>query len=181
MLTSSTSTARAAHQAAQHIDKPIYPKDLTKISPTGSTSSCTGFWRRDARTWRTVHHRRAAHAFDDRGDPPSNQIARRAMRTKRGDYQLFDAGQLSAAQHRSTAESYAAEGSGLRGDPPQPQPWLADWRRPACLGCRAHRRSWPAMQASFTASWKADMSGNRFQRRAPTASGRNPRRLPNDR
>lgn len=40
------------------------------------------------------------------------QIARRTMRTNRGgDYQLFDAGQLTAAQHRSTAESYAAEGN----------------------------------------------------------------------
>jgi Domain of unknown function (DUF4129) len=34
------------------------------------------------------------------------------MRSKRGgDYQLFDAGQLTAAQHRATAESYAVEGN----------------------------------------------------------------------
>lgn len=39
-------------------------------------------------------------------------IARRTMRTKRGgDYQLFEAAQLTAAQHRATAESYAAEGN----------------------------------------------------------------------
>ncbi len=39
-------------------------------------------------------------------------IARRTMRTNRGgDYQLFEAAQLTAAQHRATAESYAAEGN----------------------------------------------------------------------
>jgi Domain of unknown function (DUF4129) len=39
-------------------------------------------------------------------------IARRTMRTKRrGDYQLFEATQLTAAQHRETAERYAAEGN----------------------------------------------------------------------
>ena len=38
------------------------------------------------------------------------QVARRTMRTKRGgDHLLFEAAQLTAAQHRSTAESYAAE------------------------------------------------------------------------
>ena len=40
------------------------------------------------------------------------RIARRTMRTNRGgDYQLFEAAQLTAAQHRATAESYAAEGN----------------------------------------------------------------------
>ena len=40
------------------------------------------------------------------------RIARQTMRTSRGgDYQLFDAGQLSAAQHRAAAESFAAEGN----------------------------------------------------------------------
>lgn len=39
-------------------------------------------------------------------------IARRTMRTNRGgDYLLFEAVQLTAAQHRATAESYAAEGN----------------------------------------------------------------------
>jgi hypothetical protein len=39
------------------------------------------------------------------------RIARRTMRTNRGgDYQLFEAAQLTAAQHRATAESYAAQG-----------------------------------------------------------------------
>jgi Domain of unknown function (DUF4129) len=40
------------------------------------------------------------------------RVARRTMRTQRGtDYQLFDAGQLSAGQHRTAAESFAAEGN----------------------------------------------------------------------
>jgi hypothetical protein len=39
-------------------------------------------------------------------------IARRTMRSRRrGDYQLFEAAQLTAAQHRQTAERYAAEGN----------------------------------------------------------------------
>ncbi len=39
-------------------------------------------------------------------------IARRTIRTKRGgDYELFGAGQLTSAQHRATAESFAAEGN----------------------------------------------------------------------
>jgi hypothetical protein len=38
-------------------------------------------------------------------------IARATMRTNRGgDYQLFEAGLLTAAQHRATAEGYAAQG-----------------------------------------------------------------------
>lgn len=38
-------------------------------------------------------------------------ITRRTMRTSRGaDHPLFDGGQLSAAQHRATAENFAAEG-----------------------------------------------------------------------
>ena len=37
-------------------------------------------------------------------------VARRTMRTRRGgDYQLFEAAPLTAAQHRATAESFAAE------------------------------------------------------------------------
>ena len=39
-------------------------------------------------------------------------IARRTMRSRRGgDQQLFGAGQLTAAQHRATAERYAVEGN----------------------------------------------------------------------
>jgi Domain of unknown function (DUF4129) len=40
------------------------------------------------------------------------RITRRTIRTRRsGDYQLFDSGQLTAAQHRATAERFAAEGN----------------------------------------------------------------------
>jgi hypothetical protein len=40
------------------------------------------------------------------------RIARNTLRTKRGgDSQLFEAAQLTAAQHRATAEGYAAEGN----------------------------------------------------------------------
>ncbi|MEB3982769.1 DUF4129 domain-containing protein [Mycobacterium sp. 663a-19] len=39
-------------------------------------------------------------------------VARRTMRTRRGgDHLLFEAAQLTAAQHRATAEGYAAEGN----------------------------------------------------------------------
>lgn len=39
-------------------------------------------------------------------------LARRTMRSRRGgDYALFEAAQLTAAQHRATAEDYAAEGN----------------------------------------------------------------------
>jgi hypothetical protein len=39
-------------------------------------------------------------------------LLRRTMRTNRGgDYLLFEAAQLTAAQHRATAEEYAAEGN----------------------------------------------------------------------
>jgi uncharacterized protein DUF4129 len=39
------------------------------------------------------------------------RVARRTLRTSRGTgYPLFDGGQLSAAQHRATAEQYAAQG-----------------------------------------------------------------------
>lgn len=40
------------------------------------------------------------------------RIARNTLRTRRsGDSQLFEAAQLTAAQHRATAEGYAAEGN----------------------------------------------------------------------
>ncbi|MCV7400369.1 DUF4129 domain-containing protein [Mycobacterium fragae] len=40
------------------------------------------------------------------------RVARRTIRTQRGgDYQLFDAGELSASQHRRIAEGFAAEGN----------------------------------------------------------------------
>ncbi len=38
------------------------------------------------------------------------RLARRTLRTRRGDNPLFEDTQLTAAQHRATAEAYAAEG-----------------------------------------------------------------------
>lgn len=40
------------------------------------------------------------------------RVARRTMRTNRkGDFELFDTAELSAAEHRATAERFAAEGN----------------------------------------------------------------------
>ena len=103
-----------AHNAAQHeLDKPIYPKSsvtqrlhewihelLYRLLEQGS--SIPGGWFTVSvlltllavAVWIAV------------------RIARRTIRVHRGDdYQLFDAGQLTAAQHRATAEGFAAEGN----------------------------------------------------------------------
>jgi hypothetical protein len=103
----------AAHQAAQsELDKPIY----TKASATQQlldwinellyrllqkTASIPGGWLTTAvlLTLLAIALVVAIH------------IARRTMRTRRrGDYQLFETAQLTAAQHRETAERFAAEG-----------------------------------------------------------------------
>lgn len=103
----------AAHQAAQReLDKPIY----TKASPgqrfddwinellyrlLEKTASIPGGW-----FTATVLLILLAIAVI-----VAIRIARRTLRTKRGgDYLLFEAAQLTAAQHRATAEGYAAEG-----------------------------------------------------------------------
>jgi len=102
----------AAHDAAQReLDKPIYPKGsisqrinewihelLFRIIEKGS--SMPGGWLTITVLAILVI---AAVAVAVR-------IARHTIRTRReGDYQLFDAGQLTAAQHRSIAERFAAE------------------------------------------------------------------------
>jgi hypothetical protein len=38
-------------------------------------------------------------------------VARRTLRTTRGDHPMFEGSQLSAAQHRATAEEFATEGN----------------------------------------------------------------------
>jgi hypothetical protein len=101
-----------AHQAAQHeLDKPIYPKGsisqrinewihelLFRIIEKGS--SMPGGW---LTITVLVILAIAAVALAVR-------IARHTIRTRReGDYQLFDSGQLTAAQHRAIAERFAAE------------------------------------------------------------------------
>lgn len=104
----------AAHQAAEiELGKPIY----TKASATQQildwinemlyrllqkTASIPGGWLTTA-VLLTVLAIAVIVAI---------HIARRTMRSRRsGDYQLFEAAQLTAAQHRETAERYAAEGN----------------------------------------------------------------------
>lgn len=104
----------AAHDAAQReLNKPIYPKhSLTddiadKITAfllrlLQKTSSLPGGWF-------TVSVLLILVAI---AVAVAVHIARRTLRTNRGgDYELFDAGQLTAAQHRATAEGFAAEGN----------------------------------------------------------------------
>ena len=101
-----------AHDAAQReLDKPIYPKGsisqrisewihelLYRIIEKGS--SMPGGWLTI-----TVLVILAIAAV-----VVAVHIARHTIRTRRdGDYQLFDAGQLTAAQHRAIAERFAAE------------------------------------------------------------------------
>jgi hypothetical protein len=103
-----------AHEAAQReLDKPIYPK--------GSVTQRLHEW----------FHELLYRLLEQGSSAPGGwftvsvlltllavavvigiRIARRTIRTRHGgDYQLFDAGQLSAAQHRATAERFAAEGN----------------------------------------------------------------------
>jgi Domain of unknown function (DUF4129) len=104
----------AAHQAAQaELDKPIYSKPspgqqlLEWINELvynllQKTASIPGGWL-TATVLLTLLAIAVVIAI---------HIARRTMRTNRGaDYLLFEAAQLTAAQHRATAESYAAEGN----------------------------------------------------------------------
>jgi Domain of unknown function (DUF4129) len=104
----------AAHQAAQReLDKPIYPKGsltqrvhewihdlLFRLIEKGS--SLPGGWFTLSVLFTLLI---VAIVIAIR-------VARRTLRTHRGgDYQLFDTGQLSADQHRATAERFAAEGN----------------------------------------------------------------------
>lgn len=104
----------AAHEAAQReLNKPIYPKHsvsdmiMEKINEffmrlLEKSSQVSGGWF-------TVSVLLILVAI---GVIVAIHIARNTMRTNRGgDYELFEAGQLSAAQHRATAESFAAEGN----------------------------------------------------------------------
>ncbi|OBI73657.1 DUF4129 domain-containing protein [Mycobacterium asiaticum] len=104
----------AAHEAAQReLNKPIYPKPsvteaiFDKINEflmrlLTKTSHISGGWFTV-----TVMLILAVIAV-----VVAVHVARRTMRTNRGgDYELFDVGQLTAAQHRATAESFAAEGN----------------------------------------------------------------------
>jgi hypothetical protein len=104
----------AAHEAAQHeLGKPIYPKAslterlmdwidelLYKLANAGS--SVPGGW-----LTLSVLSILLAIAI-----VVAVRIARRSMRTNRGGtYSLFGEHELSAAEHRATAEQYAAAGN----------------------------------------------------------------------
>lgn len=104
----------AAHEAAQHeLAKPIYPKAslierltdwinelLTKLIVEGS--SVPGGWF-------TISVLLILLAI---AVVVAVRIARRTMRTNRdGEYALFGEHELSAAEHRATAEQYAAAGN----------------------------------------------------------------------
>ncbi|WP_375488232.1 DUF4129 domain-containing protein [uncultured Mycobacterium sp.] len=102
----------AAHQAAQReLAKPIYPKEspiqrlhdwlddlVYRVLHAGA--SMPGGWF-------TVSVLLILLAV---GVGVAIHVARRTMRTRRGDHPMFDGGQLSAAQHRATAEELAAGG-----------------------------------------------------------------------
>jgi hypothetical protein len=104
----------AAHQAAQReLAKPVYPKRsptqlfhewvhelLYRLVEKGSAILGGWFTISVLLTMLIV------------GVIIAIRIARRTIRTHRGtDFQLFDTGQLSASQHRATAEGFAAEGN----------------------------------------------------------------------
>lgn len=103
----------AAHEAAQaELNKPIYSKGSAGQQMAEwlneliyrllqKTASFPGGW-----LTATVLFIMLAIAL-----AVAIHIVRRTMRTNRGgDYQLFEAAQLTAAQHRATAEDYAAQG-----------------------------------------------------------------------
>ncbi len=102
----------AAHRAAQdELSKPIYSKGSARgtfrrlaqrpdLPAAAEDSSLPGGW-----FTATVLFILLAIAVI-----VGIYILRRTMRTRRGgDYSLFEAAQLTAAQHRATAESYAAD------------------------------------------------------------------------
>jgi hypothetical protein len=102
-----------AHQAAQReLDKPIYSK--------GSVSQRLQEWVHDV-LYRLIEQGSAVPGgwftvsvlltLLAAAVVVAVRIARRTIRTHHGaDYQLFDAGQLTAAQHRAIAEQCATEG-----------------------------------------------------------------------
>jgi hypothetical protein len=104
----------AAHEAAQHeLGKPIYPKaslterligwiDELLYRLADASSSLPGGWL-------TIS---ALLILLVIAIVVAVRIARRTMRTNRGgEYALFGEHELSAAEHRATAEQYAAAGN----------------------------------------------------------------------
>jgi len=104
----------AAHQAAQNeLDKPTYSRGSAAqqldewlsdklYRLLEATSKIPGGWFTATVLFVVLAIAIAAAIY----------VARRTMRTRRGgDYQLFETTPLTAAQHRATAEAFAAEGN----------------------------------------------------------------------
>ncbi|QUR69255.1 DUF4129 domain-containing protein [Mycobacterium spongiae] len=104
----------AAHQAAQReLEKPIYPKDSLTTQFVDWLNELMYRLLEKSSTvpggWFTITVLAILLAI---AVAVAIHIARRTIRTnRRSDYRLFDAGQLTAAQYRATAERYAAEGN----------------------------------------------------------------------
>lgn len=104
----------AAHEAAQReLNNPMYPKDsLTNRVTEWITEQLYKLLEKSASIpggYFTVTVLLIVLAL---GIAVAVHTARRTLQTNRGgDAQLFDAGELTAAQHRATAEGYAAEGN----------------------------------------------------------------------
>ncbi|OBK20449.1 hypothetical protein A5634_12880 [Mycobacterium asiaticum] len=104
----------AAHDAAQHeLSKPIYPRQsLTDVIMDKINEFLQRLMLKSSHVqggWFTITVLVILVVI---AIFVAVRIARRTMRTNRGgDYELFDAGQLTAAQHRATAEAFAAEGN----------------------------------------------------------------------
>ena len=104
----------AAHEAAQHeLAKPIYPKaSLTDRILDWVNEMIYRLMEASASVpggWLTLSVLGILLAI---AIAVAIRIARRAMRTKRGgEYALFGERELSAAEHRATAEQYAAQGN----------------------------------------------------------------------
>ena len=113
-------------------------------------------------------------------------VARRTMRTNRGgDYQLFEAAQLTAAQHRATAEGYAAEGNWSAAIRHRLRAVARQLEETGVLesGSRPHRqRAGPRRRRGVAASGRRIIpGGNGIQRCHLRRAARNPGRLPDDR
>ena len=86
------------------------------------------------------------------------RIARRTMRTNRGgERALFDSHELTAAQHRATAEQYAAQGDWTAAIRHRSERSLVSSKKTACsIRCRAARRpSSPRTPEPRSRSWPA--------------------------
>ncbi len=86
------------------------------------------------------------------------RIARRTLRTNRGDHPLFGPTELSAAEHRAAAERYAASGDWALPSGTGCAPSPANSSKPACwIRSRdAPPTSWPVTPARGCLGWPAN-------------------------